>query len=169
MQACGESAQTPVFQLCLAVHFQEWQKRLLQSLNTVFNFPTDTFVLLYNFNSSTQIKVPMVRTATAWWTDKYVKFQNPTYQNLSHAFEGKIRTLAQYSPFSMETLVLMCGGMFMIPPSSLLFWSPLFPTFPACEHLHHIPIRNTKWLVPWFLLHYHQEKGNGLRNLFLHL
>ena len=96
-------------------------KRLLQSLNTVFNFPTDTFVLLYNFNSSTQIKVPMVRTATAWWTDKYVKFQNPTYQNLSHAFEGKIPTISQYSPLSMETLVLMCGGMFMIPPSLLLF------------------------------------------------
>ncbi|CAI9169314.1 unnamed protein product [Rangifer tarandus platyrhynchus] len=53
--------------------------------NSLFN---DTFVLLYNSDSSTQIEVPMMRTATAWWTDKYVKFQNPTYQNLSHAFEG---------------------------------------------------------------------------------
>lgn len=85
-------------------------------------FPTDTIVLLYNFNSSTHIRVPMVRTETAWWTDKYVKFQNPTFQNLSSAFAGKIHTLAQYSSLFLETLVLICGGMFMIPPSLLLFF-----------------------------------------------
>lgn len=131
--------------------------------------PTDTIVLWYNFNSSTHIRVPMVRTETAWWTDKYVKFQNPAFQNLSSAFAGKIHILAQYSlQYSLWKLVLMCGGMFMIPPSLLLFWSPLL-TFPAYEHLHHIPIRNTKWLVPWFLLDYHDEKGSVLRNLFLHL
>ncbi|XP_010840248.1 PREDICTED: cell cycle control protein 50C [Bison bison bison] len=53
--------------------------------NSMFN---DTIVLWYNFNSSTHIRVPMVRTETAWWTDKYVKFQNPAFQNLSSAFAG---------------------------------------------------------------------------------
>lgn len=129
--------------------------------------PTDTIVLWYNFNSSTHIRVPMVRTETAWWTDKYVKFQNPTSQNLSSAFAGKIHTLAQYSPLFMETGFDVWGHVY----DSSFFTSFLITllTFPACEHLHHIPIRNTKWLVPWFLLDYHDEKGTVLRNLFLHL
>ncbi|KAM9089725.1 LOW QUALITY PROTEIN: cell cycle control protein 50C-like [Megaptera novaeangliae] len=53
--------------------------------NSMFN---DTIILSYNLNSSIHIKVPMIRSGITWWTDKYVKFQNPSFQNLSSAFAG---------------------------------------------------------------------------------
>nr|XP_006208140.1 cell cycle control protein 50C-like [Vicugna pacos] len=53
--------------------------------NSIFN---DTIVLSYNLNSSMSIKVPMLRSGISWWTDKYVKFWNPSSQNLSSAFAG---------------------------------------------------------------------------------
>ncbi|XP_004606881.2 cell cycle control protein 50C-like [Sorex araneus] len=53
--------------------------------NSMFN---DTIILSYNRNSSTHIQVPMLRNGITWWTDKYVKFQNPVSSDLSVAFEG---------------------------------------------------------------------------------
>ncbi|XP_022443512.1 cell cycle control protein 50C-like isoform X2 [Delphinapterus leucas] len=53
--------------------------------NSMFN---DTIILSYNLNSSIHVKVPMIRSGITWWTDKYVKFQNPSFQNLSSAFAG---------------------------------------------------------------------------------
>ncbi|XP_029796542.1 cell cycle control protein 50C-like isoform X3 [Suricata suricatta] len=53
--------------------------------NSIFN---DTIILSYNLNSSIHIKVPMLRSGITWWTDKYVKFQNPSTFNLSSAFAG---------------------------------------------------------------------------------
>uniref|UniRef100_A0A452SGK9 Cell cycle control protein n=1 Tax=Ursus americanus TaxID=9643 RepID=A0A452SGK9_URSAM len=53
--------------------------------NSIFN---DTIILSYKLNSSIPIKVPMLRSGITWWTDKYVKFQNPSSINLSSAFAG---------------------------------------------------------------------------------
>ncbi|XP_045422882.1 cell cycle control protein 50C-like [Lemur catta] len=53
--------------------------------NSIFN---DTIILSYNVNSSLQIPVPMLKTGLTWWTDAYVKFQNPKADNLANAFEG---------------------------------------------------------------------------------
>ncbi|KAF5923907.1 hypothetical protein HPG69_010336 [Diceros bicornis minor] len=53
--------------------------------NSIFN---DTIILSYNLNSSIHIKVPMLRSGITWWTDKYVKFRNPSSNNLSSAFAG---------------------------------------------------------------------------------
>nr|XP_055171875.1 cell cycle control protein 50C-like [Nyctereutes procyonoides] len=53
--------------------------------NSIFN---DTIILSYNLNSSIPIEVPMLRSKITWWTDKYVKFQNPSSINLSSAFAG---------------------------------------------------------------------------------
>ncbi|KAM5281149.1 cell cycle control protein 50C-like [Ctenodactylus gundi] len=51
--------------------------------NSMFN---DTIILSYKLNSSTCIKVPMLKVELTWWTDKYVKFQNPSSKNLSSQF-----------------------------------------------------------------------------------
>ncbi|XP_006009004.1 transmembrane protein 30C [Latimeria chalumnae] len=57
--------------------------------NSLFN---DTFHLVYVFNETTDIPVPLLRTGLAWWTDKHIKFQNPEPQdNLSAAFAGTAR------------------------------------------------------------------------------
>ncbi|XP_007536821.1 cell cycle control protein 50C-like isoform X2 [Erinaceus europaeus] len=56
--------------------------------NSMFN---DTIILSYNFNSSEDIKVPMLNQGIAWWTDKYVKFQNPSFNDLPSAFEGTVK------------------------------------------------------------------------------
>ena len=61
--------------------------------NTTFHFPTDTIILSYNLNSSIRIKVPMLSSGITWWTDKFIKFQNPNSNNLPSAFAGKIHTL----------------------------------------------------------------------------
>uniref|UniRef100_A0A2K5QCL3 Cell cycle control protein n=1 Tax=Cebus imitator TaxID=2715852 RepID=A0A2K5QCL3_CEBIM len=53
--------------------------------NSMFN---DTIILSYNINSSVQIKVPMLKTGLTWWTDKYIKFQNPSFKNLADEFRG---------------------------------------------------------------------------------
>ncbi|CAK6441596.1 unnamed protein product [Pipistrellus nathusii] len=53
--------------------------------NSMFN---DTIILLYNLNSSIYIKVPMLSRGITWWTDKYIKFQNPKSIDLPSAFEG---------------------------------------------------------------------------------
>uniref|UniRef100_A0A8C0KAZ6 Cell cycle control protein n=1 Tax=Canis lupus dingo TaxID=286419 RepID=A0A8C0KAZ6_CANLU len=56
--------------------------------STIFNFLADTIILSYNLNSSIPIEVPMLKSKITWWTDKYVKFQNPSSINLSSAFAG---------------------------------------------------------------------------------
>ncbi|XP_011940381.1 PREDICTED: cell cycle control protein 50C isoform X2 [Cercocebus atys] len=53
--------------------------------NSMFN---DTIILSHNINSSVQIKVPMLKSGLTWWTDKYVKFQNPSSKNLADEFRG---------------------------------------------------------------------------------
>uniref|UniRef100_A0A9L0IVG3 Cell cycle control protein n=1 Tax=Equus asinus TaxID=9793 RepID=A0A9L0IVG3_EQUAS len=53
--------------------------------NSLFN---DTIILSYKLNSSVHIQVPMLRSGITWWTDKYVKFRNPSSSNLSSAFAG---------------------------------------------------------------------------------
>ncbi|XP_047729897.1 cell cycle control protein 50C-like isoform X3 [Prionailurus viverrinus] len=53
--------------------------------NSIFN---DTIILSYNLNSSKHMEVPMLRSGITWWTDKYVKFRNPSAINLSSAFTG---------------------------------------------------------------------------------
>nr|XP_035130778.2 cell cycle control protein 50C isoform X3 [Callithrix jacchus] len=53
--------------------------------NSMFN---DTIILSYNINSSAQIKVPMLKSGLTWWTDKYIKFQNPSFKNLADEFRG---------------------------------------------------------------------------------
>ncbi|XP_015427689.1 PREDICTED: cell cycle control protein 50C-like [Myotis davidii] len=53
--------------------------------NSMFN---DTIILLYNINSSIYIKVPMLSSGITWWSDKFIKFQNPNSNDLSSAFAG---------------------------------------------------------------------------------
>ncbi|XP_070100009.1 cell cycle control protein 50C-like isoform X6 [Equus przewalskii] len=53
--------------------------------NSLFN---DTIILSYKLNSSVHIQVPMLRSGITWWTDKYIKFRNPSSSNLSSAFAG---------------------------------------------------------------------------------
>ncbi|ELK08540.1 Cell cycle control protein 50C [Pteropus alecto] len=44
-------------------------------------------ILSYNLNSSIHIRMPMLSSDIVWWTDKYVKFQNPS-SSLPSAFAG---------------------------------------------------------------------------------
>ncbi|XP_026258225.2 cell cycle control protein 50C-like [Urocitellus parryii] len=53
--------------------------------NSMFN---DTIILSYTRSTSEHIQVPMLKTGLTWWTDKYVKFQNPSFRNLSDHFVG---------------------------------------------------------------------------------
>ncbi|XP_053164878.1 cell cycle control protein 50C-like [Hemicordylus capensis] len=56
--------------------------------NSMFN---DTLYLTYYPNSTMAIQVPLLKQGNTWWTDKNVKFRNPTSQNLSSAFAGTAR------------------------------------------------------------------------------
>ncbi|XP_006130745.1 cell cycle control protein 50C-like [Pelodiscus sinensis] len=56
--------------------------------NSMFN---DTVQLFYYVNSSTAIQVPLLKNGNSWWSDKNVKFRNPTSYNLSSAFAGTAR------------------------------------------------------------------------------
>ncbi|KAM6162763.1 cell cycle control protein 50C-like [Erethizon dorsatum] len=56
--------------------------------NSMFN---DTIILSYKLNSSIHITVPMLKNGLTWWTDKYVKFQNPSFHNLSSKFAGSTK------------------------------------------------------------------------------
>ncbi|XP_016055225.1 PREDICTED: cell cycle control protein 50C-like [Miniopterus natalensis] len=53
--------------------------------NSMFN---DTIILLYNLNSSIYVEVPMLANGITWWTDKFIKFQNPISSDLPSAFAG---------------------------------------------------------------------------------
>ncbi|ELW69968.1 Cell cycle control protein 50C [Tupaia chinensis] len=56
--------------------------------NSMFN---DTITLSYKLNSSMYIKVPMLKTGLTWWTDKFVKFQNPGSTNIIDEFAGTVK------------------------------------------------------------------------------
>ncbi|XP_050005060.1 cell cycle control protein 50C-like [Alexandromys fortis] len=56
--------------------------------NSIFN---DTITLSYHLNSSIHIEVPMLKSGLAWWTDKYIKFQNPRTSDLASAFAGRAK------------------------------------------------------------------------------
>ncbi|XP_023420618.1 cell cycle control protein 50C-like [Cavia porcellus] len=56
--------------------------------NSMFN---DTIVLSYKHTSSMSVKVPMLKNELTWWTDKYVKFQNPRFTDLSSKFVGSTK------------------------------------------------------------------------------
>lgn len=111
--------------------FQRVAKLLDCISNIIFNFLTDTIILSHNINSSVQIKVPMLKSGLTWWTDKYVKFQNPSSKNLADEFRGKIHTVAQYTYLLMKTLFLTCGKMFMNPPSLSPCWLLFVLTLPT--------------------------------------
>ncbi|XP_013370545.1 PREDICTED: protein CMSS1 isoform X1 [Chinchilla lanigera] len=56
--------------------------------NSMFN---DTIILSYKLNSSVHIRVPMLKNGLTWWTDKYVKFQNPSFNDLPSKFAGSTK------------------------------------------------------------------------------
>ncbi|KAM4888724.1 cell cycle control protein 50C-like [Thomomys bottae] len=56
--------------------------------NSMFN---DTIILSYSLHASEQIQVPMLKNGLSWWTDKYIKFQNPVSSNLAGEFEGSAK------------------------------------------------------------------------------
>ncbi|XP_054829941.1 cell cycle control protein 50C-like isoform X1 [Eublepharis macularius] len=56
--------------------------------NSMFN---DSISLFYYPNSATAVQVPLLKRGNTWWTDKNVKFRNPTSHNLSSAFAGTAR------------------------------------------------------------------------------
>lgn len=58
-------------------------------IHITFDPSADTISLFYYTNLSTAIQVPLLKTGNSWWTDKYVKFHNPTSHNLTSAFAGK--------------------------------------------------------------------------------
>ncbi|XP_053420593.1 cell cycle control protein 50C-like [Nycticebus coucang] len=53
--------------------------------NSIFN---DTIILSYSPSSPIHIQVPLLKSGLTWWTDKYVKFQNPVSTNLANYFKG---------------------------------------------------------------------------------
>ncbi|XP_021507196.1 cell cycle control protein 50C [Meriones unguiculatus] len=63
--------------------------------NSIFN---DTIILSYNLNSSIDIEVPMLKSGLAWWTDKYIKFQNPRSTDLASTFAGSAKPLHWAKP-----------------------------------------------------------------------
>lgn len=48
----------------------------------------DTLELFYNDPNGTKVQIPLTSTGIAWWTDKHVKFRNPTNSNLTAVFQG---------------------------------------------------------------------------------
>uniref|UniRef100_A0A8C4LV92 Cell cycle control protein n=1 Tax=Equus asinus TaxID=9793 RepID=A0A8C4LV92_EQUAS len=93
--------------------------------NSLFN---DTIILSYKLNSSVHIQVPMLRSGITWWTDKYVKFRNPSSSNLSSAFAGEIRASGQCSHLFMELWFYVWGGFLN---DDFIVWmrTAAFPTF----------------------------------------
>ncbi|XP_077198168.1 cell cycle control protein 50C-like [Paroedura picta] len=63
--------------------------------NSIFN---DTIDLFYYPDSTTALRVPVLRQGNTWWTDKNVKFRNPTSHNLSSAFAGTARPPYWHKP-----------------------------------------------------------------------
>ncbi|XP_032979254.1 cell cycle control protein 50C-like isoform X2 [Rhinolophus ferrumequinum] len=93
--------------------------------NSMFN---DTIILSYNLNSSIHIKVPMLSIGIAWWTDKYIKFQNPSL-NLPSTFAGT--TKPPYWPKPVYELDEENAGNNGFLNEDFIVWmrTAAFPTF----------------------------------------
>ncbi|XP_052421567.1 cell cycle control protein 50C [Carassius gibelio] len=66
--------------------------------NSMFN---DSLTVMYNLMDGSKIQVPLYRKGIAWYTDKNVKFRNPSTNNtfpLQQAFEGTTRPLYWQRP-----------------------------------------------------------------------
>uniref|UniRef100_A0A4W6EWD1 Cell cycle control protein n=1 Tax=Lates calcarifer TaxID=8187 RepID=A0A4W6EWD1_LATCA len=70
--------------------------------NSMFN---DTLELFYNDPNGTKIQIPMTATGIAWWTDKHVKFRNPTDNaNLTAVFQGTTKPVNWRRPvYELDT------------------------------------------------------------------
>ncbi|KAM9466107.1 transmembrane protein 30Aa [Clarias gariepinus] len=53
--------------------------------NSLFN---DTLKLFYIQENGNITRIPLIKKGIAWWTDKYVKFRNPSGYNFTTAFQG---------------------------------------------------------------------------------
>ncbi|XP_020343806.1 cell cycle control protein 50A-like [Oncorhynchus kisutch] len=53
--------------------------------NSLFN---DTLELYYIDPNGSRTAIPLVKKGIAWWTDKHVKFRNPSGNNLTVVFQG---------------------------------------------------------------------------------
>ncbi|XP_049641570.1 cell cycle control protein 50C-like [Suncus etruscus] len=94
--------------------------------NSMFN---DTIILSYNLNSSTHVQVPMLRSGIAWWTDKYVMFQNPPLSNLTAAFNGTAKPPSWHRPiYQMDEEMPENNGFLN---EDFIVWMRIaaFPTF----------------------------------------
>lgn len=65
--------------------------------NSIFN---DSFTLTYHDSSGPRGQVPLLRRGITWYTDKNVKFRNPTSENmtLAQVFEGTAKPLYWKKP-----------------------------------------------------------------------
>merc|ERR1719309_1418157 len=65
--------------------------------NSFFN---DSFTLKYHGSGGIEIDVPLFRKGIAWYTDKNIKFHNPTMDNrtLEQVFEGTAKPLYWQKP-----------------------------------------------------------------------
>ncbi|XP_078504202.1 cell cycle control protein 50A [Lissotriton helveticus] len=72
--------------------------------NSMFN---DSFKLYYVLNNDTKTEIPLNKRGIAWWTDKNVKFKNPTGNttNLTELFKGTTQPLNWQGPvYKLDTL-----------------------------------------------------------------
>lgn len=65
--------------------------------NSIFN---DSFTLTYHGSGGPPVKVHLLRTGITWYTDKNIKFRNPSTDNmtLAQAFEGTTKPLYWQKP-----------------------------------------------------------------------
>uniref|UniRef100_A0A4W6ES61 Cell cycle control protein n=1 Tax=Lates calcarifer TaxID=8187 RepID=A0A4W6ES61_LATCA len=71
----------------------------------LFTSLADTLELFYNDPNGTKIQIPMTATGIAWWTDKHVKFRNPTDNaNLTAVFQGTTKPVNWRRPvYELDT------------------------------------------------------------------
>ncbi|KAL4649018.1 cell cycle control protein 50A [Arapaima gigas] len=71
--------------------------------NSLFN---DTLELFYNEPNGTKTQIPLLKKGIAWWTDKHVKFRNPTGDNanLTAIFQGTTKPINWQKPvYELDT------------------------------------------------------------------
>ncbi|KAM9201181.1 LOW QUALITY PROTEIN: cell cycle control protein 50C-like [Dugong dugon] len=99
--------------------------------DSMFN---DTIILSYNLNSSIHIQVSMLRSGITWWTDKYVKFKNPSSSNLSSAFAGTTKPPGWPKPvYDLDEEDLGNNG-FVKDDFIVCMRAAAFPTFKKLYH-----------------------------------
>lgn len=69
--------------------FCSWSSNLILSLDTLE---------LYRIDNDTRTPITLIKKGIAWWTDKNVKFRNPTGDgnNLTALFQGKKRKKVKF-------------------------------------------------------------------------